>query len=123
MTVADIEQTSGSTANDFTELVEYKVSKANGVSKIYTVDVTKFTGLPIVNIQTDNNLPIESKDDYITGTVTIDGGRGFSDLASTVMEIRGRGNSTWQFPKKPYQMKLDSKEEFLDMPSQKKWIF
>ena len=123
VTVADVEQTSGSTANDFTELVEYKVSKANGVSKIYTVDLTKFTGLPIVNIQTDNNLPIESKDDYITGTVTIDGGRGFSDLASTVMEIRGRGNSTWQFPKKPYQMKLDSKEEFLDMPSQKKWIF
>jgi beta-glucanase (GH16 family) len=123
VSVADIEQTSGSTANDFTELVEYKVSKANGVSKTYTVDLTKFTGLPIVNIQTDNNLPIESKDDYITGTVTIDGGRGFEDLASTVMEIRGRGNSTWQFPKKPYQMKLDSKEEFLGMPEQKKWIF
>jgi hypothetical protein len=122
VSVADIEQISGSTANDFTELVEYKVSKANGVSKTYTVDLTKFTGLPIVNIQTDNNLPIESKDDYITGTVTIDGGRGFENLASTVMEIRGRGNSTWQFPKKPYQMKLDSKEEFLDMPKQKKWI-
>jgi hypothetical protein len=39
------------------------------------------------------------------------------------MEIRGRGNSTWGNPKKPYQMKLDSKEKFLDMPKQKKWIF
>ena len=123
VSVADVEQTSASTANDFTALVEYKVSKANGVSKTYTVDLTKFTGLPIVNIQTDGNLPIESKDDYITGTVTIDGGRGFEDLSSTFMEIRGRGNSTWQFPKKPYQMKLDSKEKFLDMPKQKKWIF
>jgi hypothetical protein len=121
--VADVEQTSGSTPNDFTELVEYKVSKANGVSKTFTVDLTKFTGLPIVSIQTDGNLPIESKDDYITGTVTIDGGRGFNDLDSTIMEIRGRGNSTWGNPKKPYQMKLDSKEEFLDMPKQKKWIF
>jgi beta-glucanase (GH16 family) len=123
VSVADVEQTSGSTANDFTELVEYKVSKANGVSKTYTIDLTKFTGLPIVNIQTDGNLPIESKDDYITGTVTIDGGRGFNDLDSTIMEIRGRGNSTWVNPKKPYQMKLDSKEKFLDMPKQKKWIF
>jgi hypothetical protein len=123
VTVADVEQTTGSTANDFTELVEYKVSKANGVSNTYTVDLMKFTGLPIVNIQTDNNLPIESKDDYITGTVTVDGGRGFDDLDSTVMEIRGRGNSTWGNPKKPYQMKLDSKEEFLDMPKQKKWLF
>jgi beta-glucanase (GH16 family) len=121
--VADVEQTSGSTPNDFTELVEYKVSKANGVSKTFTVDLTKFTGLPIVSIQTDGNLPIESKDDYITGTVTIDGGRGFNDLDSTIMEIRGRGNSTWGNPKKPYQMKLDSKEEFLDMPKQKKWLF
>jgi hypothetical protein len=123
VSVADVEQTSGSTANDFTELVEYKVSKANGVSKTYTVDLTKFTGLPIVNIQTDGNLPIESKDDYITGTVSVDGGRGFEDLDSTIMEIRGRGNSTWGNPKKPYQMKLDSKEKFLDMPKQKKWIF
>jgi beta-glucanase (GH16 family) len=123
VSVAEVEQTTGSTANDFTELVEYKVSKANGVSKTYTVDLTKFTGLPIVNIQTDNNLPIESKDDYITGTVTVDGGRGFENLNSTIMEIRGRGNSTWGNPKKPYQMKLDSKEEFLDMPKQKKWIF
>jgi hypothetical protein len=123
VSVADVEQTSGSTANDFTELVEYKVSKANGVSKTYTVDLTKFTGLPIVNIQTDGNLPIESKDDYITGTVSVDGGRGFEDLDSTIIEIRGRGNSTWGNPKKPYQMKLDSKEKFLDMPKQKKWIF
>ena len=123
VSVAEVEQTTGSTANDFTELVEYKVSKANGVSKTYTVDLMKFTGLPIVNIQTDNNLPIESKDDYITGTVTVDGGRGFENLDSTIMEIRGRGNSTWGNPKKPYQMKLDSNEEFLDMPIQKKWIF
>ena len=91
VSVAEIEQTTGSTANDFTELVEYKVSKANGVSKTYTVDLTKFTGLPIVNIQTDNNLPIESKDDYITGIVSVDGGRGFENLDSTIIEIRGRG--------------------------------
>jgi hypothetical protein len=121
--VNGVEQFDGLTVNDFTSLVEYKVSKSNGVSKTYTVDLTKFTGLPIVNITTDGNMPIVSKEDYITGTVTVDGGRGFDDLDSTIMEIRGRGNSTWGAPKKPYQMKLDSKEKFLDMPKQKKWIF
>jgi spore coat protein CotH len=124
ITVNNADQIDGTTANDFTSLVEYKVSKANGLSKTYTVDLTKFTGLPIVNITTDNSLPIESKEDYIPGTVSIDGGRNFTDLASTVMKIRGRGNSTWYLhPKKPYQMKLDSKEEFLGMPEQKKWLF
>ena len=121
--VNGVEQFDGLTVNDFTSLVEYKVSKSNGVSKTYTMDLTKFTGLPIVNITTDGNMPIVSKEDYITGTVTVDGGRGFDDLDSTIMEIRGRGNSTWGAPKKPYQMKLDSKEKFLDMPKQKKWIF
>jgi spore coat protein CotH len=121
--VNGVEQFDGLTVNDFTSLVEYKVSKSNGVSKTYTVDLTKFTGLPIVNITTDGNMPIVSKEDYITGTVTVDGGRGFDDLDSTIMEIRGRGNSTWGAPKNPYQMKLDSKEKFLDMPKQKKWIF
>jgi hypothetical protein len=121
--VNGVEQFDGLTVNDFTSLVEYKVSKSNGVSKTYTVDLTKFTGLPIVNITTDGNMPIVSKEDYITGTVIVDGGRGFDDLDSTIMEIRGRGNSTWGAPKKPYQMKLDSKEKFLDMPKQKKWIF
>ena len=40
------------------------------------------------------------------------------------MKIRGRGNSTWGLhPKKPFQMKLDDKAEFLGMPNDKKWLF
>jgi len=121
--VASGDQSNGLTANDFTQPVEYRVSKTSGVSKTYSVDVTKFTGLPIVNITTDNFVSIDSKDDYVTGTVSVDGGRHISDMDAMTMEIRGRGNSTWQHPKKPYQMKLESKEEFLDMPKDKKWIF
>ena len=123
ITVSDIEQTNGLSVNDFTQPQEYKLSKPSGVSKAYSVDITKFTGLPIVNITTDNFVSIDSKDDYVTGTVSVDGGRHISDMAAMTMEIRGRGNSTWGHPKKPYQMKLESKEEFLDMPKDKKWIF
>ena len=39
------------------------------------------------------------------------------------MKIRGRGNSTWGHPKKPFQMKLSDKSSFLGMPSDKKWLF
>jgi len=123
VTVSSGDQSNGLTANDFTQPIEYRVSKNSGVSKTYSVDVTKFTGLPIVNITTDNFASIDSKEDYISGTVSVDGGRHISDMDAMIMEIRGRGNSTWQHPKKPYQMKLDSKEAFLDMPKDKKWIF
>jgi hypothetical protein len=35
--------------------------------------------------------------------------------------IRGRGNSTWGYPKKPYNLKLDEKAEILGMPKHKRW--
>ena len=124
ITVSSGDQSNNLTANDFTQPVQYRVSTSSGVSKTYSVDVTKYTGLPIVNIITDNFVPIDSKDDYVTGTVSVDGGRHISDMDATSIEIRGRGNSTWfTHPKKPYQMKFESKEEFLDMPEDKKWIF
>lgn len=124
ITVSSGDQSNNLTANDFTQPVQYRVSTSSGVSKTYSVDVTKYTGLPIVNIITDNFVPIDSKDDYVTGTVTVDGGRHISDMDATSIEIRGRGNSTWfTHPKKPYQMKFESKVEFLDMPEDKRWIF
>ena len=69
-------------------------------------------------------MSINSKEEYVTGTVSVDGGRNIPDMAATPIEIRGRGNSTWGLhPKKPYQMKFSSKEEFLGMPEDKKWLF
>ena len=124
ITVDTVDQADGLTANDFTQPVLYKVSMASGVSKTYSVDVTKFTGLPIVYITTDNFVPINSKEEYVTGSVRVEGGRNVPDMASEIIEIRGRGNSTWGLhPKKPYQMKFSSKEEFLGMPKDKKWLF
>ena len=117
------EQESGVTINDFTDLVNITVENADGDTQSYTIDVAKFTELPIIYLQTDSFLPIDSKDDYILGDAWIDGGRGFDDFEESPMKIRGRGNSTWEFPKKPFQMKLDDKAEFLGMPKDKKWLF
>jgi beta-glucanase (GH16 family) len=123
VTAEDSLQTNEITANDFTQIVNYRVTSASGLSRTYAVDLTKFTGLPIVYINTDNGVSINSKDDYVTATISVDGGRYISDMEATAIEIRGRGNSTWDLhPKKPYQMKFDSKESFLDMPEDKKWL-
>ncbi len=87
------------------------------------------TNLPVVYITTENQQGINSTDNYVEGRVTVEGGQSVTSdslifgLDTLAMKIRGRGNSTWLHPKKPYQMKLDSKEEFLGMPDDKKWIF
>lgn len=38
------------------------------------------------------------------------------------VEIKGRGNTTWMNPKKPYQIKLESKENLFGLGKAKKWV-
>lgn len=117
-------QVSNETVNDFTEIQNYTVTTTDGKSGQYEVDMTYFTGLPIIYLETSNGEEIDSKEDYFTGSISMEGGRYFTDVTSTTMKIRGRGNSTWGVhPKKPYQLKFEDKTEMLGMPEDKKWIF
>ncbi len=116
-------QQSGESVVDFTQIVKYSVTNYDGTVDDYYVDAILFTGLPIVNIFTDNYVEIESKEEYVTGTANMIGGR-FGEDGSGKMKIRGRGHSTWGLhPKKPYQLKFDDKTKMLGMPKDKKWIF
>ena len=82
--------------------------------------------LPVLYIQTENNTPITSKEDYINATYYLDN-MGLSDYQSIGskaqplnMEIRGRGNYTWRdFDKKPYRIKLADKQPLLGMTKSK----
>ncbi len=77
--------------------------------------------IPILAIQLEDSIENISKYKYISGTCNINGMGEHDDLSATI-EIRGRGNSTWSFPKKPFQLKFEESEEFLGMPEDKKWI-
>lgn len=83
------------------------------------------TGIAIIRINT-NNIPIENKDDYVVGTVSIEGRGDLPSLEETEMKIKGRGNSTWWqggiWGKKPYQIKFGDKTPVLNMPEDKKWV-
>ena len=81
----------------------------------------KDSGLPVVVIKTENKAEILDKENWIPANMKIDGIGLFDDYEGT-MTIRGRGNSTWSYPKKPYALKLDTKSEILGMPSHKRWV-
>jgi spore coat protein CotH len=76
-----------------------------------------------VYINTEDKKPIESKDEYVKGSVRIvsNNVNGVPDFESA-MKIKGRGNSTWNFAKKPYKMKFDSKVSLLGEPEDKEWV-
>ena len=124
LVVDDTAQISNVSVQNFSDVQTYTVMMDDGRQVNYSVDIVAFTGLPIIYITTTGNASINSKENYVEGTVAIKGGRDFAGESSVNMKIRGRGNSTWFLhPKKPFQMKLKDKSTMLDMPSKKKWLF
>ena len=83
--------------------------------------VTQVDQLVALSIHTKNSEKIKSRNEYITGTIGVISGDG-EDGSFADLEIRGRGNSTWKFPKKSYQIKFDKKEKMLGMPEGKRWV-
>ena len=119
--VGDQIQISGVTANSFVEPIDYTVIYEDGFKVTYTVDVTNFTGLPVLFINTENKQPIDSKNTYVKGSLFFDGAGEFENLTAT-MRIRGRGNTTWSMPKKPYRIKFDDKQSLAGFPANKDWV-
>lgn len=79
------------------------------------------TGLPKVVINTPGNVAITDKDKWMDKVeMTIYNVDGTIDYQGT-LQAKGRGNSTWGFPKKPYALKLDKKASVLGMPKHKRW--
>ena len=117
------EQISGYTSNDFSEPVQYMVFSSNGEMNIYNVKVSG-TGLPTVIINTPKGASIPPKTaDWLEGTyIKVINADGKVDYEGKEDNIRGRGNSTWGYPKKPYALKLDSKASILGMPKHKRWV-
>lgn len=123
--VGNTEQTSGITQNNFSSPVTYEVVADDGTKKNYTVTVLKDPKrIPSLYLTTDGGAEILDKENYVSSTIRMDDlDKYYSDNVSftTRTGIRGRGNSTWGMPKKPYRMKLDSKASLLGLPSDKDW--
>lgn len=77
--------------------------------------------IPHIFIDTEDGMEITSKDDYAPAAIRIDGKNQFESFEG-ITGIRGRGNTTWELPKKPYKLKLDSKAPLMGMAPYKTWI-
>ena len=80
--------------------------------------------IPAVYLTTSDPSAI-IKEDYADCTVQIDAGMTNGRYESTEAltgKIRGRGHSTWEWPKKPYKIKLDDKASLLGMSEAKRWV-
>lgn len=66
--------------------------------------------VPRLDITTaDGCYEITSKTEFVEGSIKFDGKGIYKDVTVDEMQIRGRGNSTWLMPKKPYRLKFGEK--------------
>ena len=88
-------------------------------------DDSKFcqlTNLPTVVINTEGGKEITSKKDYVNSNVYIISEGGTKLLSTALTGVRGRGNASWDFPKKPYRIKFAEKQNPLGAPAtDKSW--
>jgi hypothetical protein len=81
--------------------------------------------IPIVRITTEGGKSIDSKKDWVQADFRFEDPCGFYTDTLLIEEhgrIRGRGNTTWGMPKKPYRIKLDKKHGVFGPNNNKDWI-
>ena len=142
------EQENGVTEVDFTHPVTYSLVNDKGASRDYTVKITN-TGLPVVviNQSTTGNFDKVYKDfwaqlsgktpynqfvDFMirgkdtewveNDEITVYNPDGSVNLETSLCGARLRGNTTQEYPKKPFAIKLKKKKSVLGMPEHKRWV-
>lgn len=114
-------------SKEYSDRVTLVISTGDGAgnniqlsSAMFTITVRNFD-LPVVYIDTPEQAEIVSKDDWVKDATMRIENTGNGGAYSKV-SVKGRGNSTWGFPKKPYAIKLDKKAQVLGMPKHKRWV-
>lgn len=82
----------------------------------------KATSVPRIDINIANGEFVTSKDYFLDAEITIDGQGVFPDMAKTPVQIKGRGNSSWGWPKRPYRLKFENKVKPFGMTKGKSWV-
>ena len=90
-------------------------------SVVVPVPKVEDVNLAHINFDTNGGVPIVSKAVYVDGVLTVSEPSKSSAL-SIDAKIRGRGNSTWHYPKKPYKIKLSREESILRLAPEKDWV-
>ena len=147
VSVNGVEQTSGVTAVDFTKPVIYTITNKVGLSRSYTVKIAN-TGLPVVvlkhtqgetiadayteggflgfgkkHVNNFVNFNIRPKDASFVKTdeITIYNADGTVDC-NVMCGARLRGNTSQEYPKKPFAIKFKDDKPVLGMPAHKRWV-
>ncbi len=100
---------------------------SNGVATTNNVTwsgplLDKNTGLPTVHFNSNDGESVNTRSTWFDGEFTIKGGDGCESVATfDEAKMRGRGNYSWSFAKKGFNLKFEDKKDLCDMGNSEKW--
>ncbi len=113
---------------DLREPLTLTVTDSAGKVEKVTLDIqTLRTGLPSVALTVDEFAEINSKETYFSSTFYLGGGdEAICDYATDLTllvdaEAKGRGNSSWGYPKRSFTVKLAEKKNLLGLGRSRNW--
>jgi len=125
--VGDDVQMSGETENDFGKEVVYTI--CGDVQYTVRFVSPQTTGIPVIKIETQNGVEVTSKENWtnMTSFTLIDPNDDTNNISlgmygSQYHRIRGRGNSTWTYPKKPYRLRFREDISLFGKAARENWI-
>lgn len=77
--------------------------------------------IPVVYLETENGTEITSKSQYVNATFSMDGIDSIPGQKESTIRIRGRGNSSWKWEKKPYKIHFAEPTSLLGLPAAEEW--
>ena len=123
--IGEKELISGVTTTSLLEDQTLVVKTVEGVTAEYDLITSgpMFTGLPVIRIDIDGGAEVVEKKLKLPSQfqLTVPDENSY-DVEETSMTIRGRGNTTWNMPKKPYRIDFPVKTSLFGLPKAKKWI-
>jgi hypothetical protein len=128
--VGDFIQTSGVTKNDFRKNIVYTV---NDVEYTVIFISPQASGLPVIHIKTVNGDTIDSKENWtnMQSFVLTDAKNPQNNISkvgatnpsgTNFHRIRGRGNTTWGNPKKPYRIRFRENVSLFGHAAYENWV-
>ena len=94
----------------------YEESECVGQDEIY------FSKLPVVYINTDDGKGVTTKEIYKSASMFIQGNGEYPSQYNGSVEIKGRGNTSWSYPQKPYKLKLGKSTNLFGFGKNKHYV-
>ncbi len=108
--------------NACTTKTDIDIEDEEKIEEPIALDESVSAVIPHLYINIADNKEVEQKDVYLTAEISIQGNDKFANVESLPTRIKGRGNSTWVLPKKPYRLKLDKAAAVLGLSPAKDWV-